>query len=172
MRTILTILYFGLILLLCFAGTSDPVVYSHEGFSKWLPYILIFVAQPLVLYLLLTQISFKNFKIQKSLIVRGIIAISVLTIIMSYLYFLQTKKENDLVLNGCKTRGIVYKKWQDNYKQDSKWLLVCNFSVDGKPFYTFSETDKENKYKVGDTLTIIYSTRFLGNCIIEELENN
>lgn len=172
MRTILAILYFGLILLLGIVGTIDSVVYSNEGFSRWIPYILIFGVQPVVLYFLLRDMPMGNFKIKQYLIVRGIIATSVLIIVLSYLYFSQIRGDNDLASNGQRTYGIVKKKWLDTYKQKSNWLLICKFNVDGKTYSTFSESDKENKYSIGDTLTIIYSTRFPGNCKIEELQDN
>jgi hypothetical protein len=170
MRTFLIILYLGLFLLLCLAGTMDTVVYSQEGFLKWFPYLIIFIAQPVALYLLLSQFSFANSKIQSRLLIRGTIAISVLIISLTYIYYLQTKQENDLLLYGQTTKGVVYKKWYDTYKDKSKWLLKCKYVIDGDTLSTFSETDKENKYKVGDTLTILYSTRNPTNCIIQELK--
>ena len=170
MRIFLIILYLGLCLLLCLAGTLDTVVYSQEGFLKWFPYLIIFIAQPIVLFLVLRQVSFNNSKSQPRLLIRGAIAISVLIISMTYIYYLQTKQENDLLLYGQTTKGIVYKKWYDTYKDKSKWLLRCKYVIDGDTLSTFSETDKDNKYKVGDTLTILYSTHNPQNCIIHELK--
>jgi len=106
------------------------------------------------------------------LIIKLIVALSTVIILLSYLYCTQIKRERDLKKYGQPIKGVVYKKWYDTYKNKSKWLLRCKYIVDGKIFSTYSETDKENKFKIGDTLTIIYSKRAHQNCIIKELPEN
>lgn len=171
MRKLLISLYIGLFLLLCFVGTNDKIVYSH-GNLRWIPFIIMIVAQPVVLYLLLLQFSFNVRDVHPKLVRRGITAASIAIFLLSYVFFQQFKKENDLALHGQMTKGIVYKKWYDDDKKNPKWLLRCNYIVDGTSFSTFSETDKENKYRIGDTLTVIYSTRYPQNSIIYELKEN
>jgi steroid 5-alpha reductase family enzyme len=169
MKTVLIFSYIGLILMLCLVGTIDSVVYAQEGLAKWFPYILIFVAQPIVLYLLLKPLPFTVAKVSPDFMRSGIVAASVLIVSLVYIYYLEVKGDNDLHLYGKTTRGIVYKKWHDTSREKANWLVRCTYIVDGHTFSTFSETDKENKYKIGDTLTIRYSSRYPQNCIIEEL---
>lgn len=171
MRKLLISLYIGLFFLLCFVGTTDKIVYSR-GSLAYIPFIIIVFAQPVVLYLLLLQFSFNVRDVHPKLIMRGITAASIAIFLLSYLFFQQFRKENDLALHGQTTKGIVYKKWYDDDKKNPKWLLRCNYIVDGTSFSTFSETDKENKYRIGDTLTVIYSTRYPQNSIIYELKGN
>ncbi|TDW96657.1 hypothetical protein EDB95_4492 [Dinghuibacter silviterrae] len=66
--------------------------------------------------------------------------------------------------------GIVYKKWHTSGRNRHEWLLKCRFYVNGVEYSTFSEEDKYNQYKIGDTLHVVYAERTPTNCEILELK--
>ena len=79
--------------------------------------------------------------------------------------------ERDLLRNGIKTKGIVVEKWWSNPKNKTgEWLLKCQFNVASNSFRTFSKKDKNNLYILGDTLTILYSSKDPENNTIIELK--
>jgi len=80
------------------------------------------------------------------------------------------QKLEDLSLHGATTQGIVIEKWKTG-KGKKEWLFVSKYTVDGKPYTTFSIPDKENRFRLGDTLQIRYSTKNPDNSEIVELEH-
>ena len=74
--------------------------------------------------------------------------------------------DKDLEKHGKQTKGVVFQKW----KSKNEWLLKCSFKIGYKEYETFSITDKENKYQIGDTLTIRYSSETPDNNEIIELK--
>ena len=99
----------------------------------------------------------------------AICAISVLVIGPSFGFYLGYKDEKDFQEKGHSVKGVVYKKWYAVGK-NSEWLLRCEYVVNGVRYSTFSETDEDNEYQVGDTLTIIYFEDYPQKSKIEELE--
>jgi hypothetical protein len=99
----------------------------------------------------------------------GICALSVLIIGPSFGFYLEYQDERQFQQNGETVNGIVYRKWYTSGK-NKEWLLRCNYVVDGVTYSTFSETDKRNRFKIGDTLTVIYIPNFPQKCKIKELE--
>jgi hypothetical protein len=150
-----------LLLIIIFFGLPDNILYC-QSITKWIPFALIFLGQPFLLYKLLG--SFNVSHNAKKLI----IALSVLIIGPVFGIYLGNKEKSTLEHYGKETKGIVYKKWYALGKNGG-WLLKCNFKIGGKVYLTFSETDRHNQYKVGDTLTIIYNTNFPQQCKIKEL---
>jgi len=158
MKYLVLILYIAL-LLIVFFGIPVRVLYS-QGVIRFTPFILIFFIQTFLLYCLL-----KSFNAAPKFTV-GWVALSVLIIGPSFGLYEGHRAKADFKDNGSLTNGIVYKKWQ----RKSEWLLRCQYSVDGNVYSTFSETDKNNRYKVGDTLTVIYIKDFPQKSRIKELE--
>ena len=99
------------------------------------------------------------------------VALSVLVLGPTFGIYLGKTEKSALINHGIETKGIVYKKWY-NYGKNGGWLLRCNFNVDAKTYSTFSETDRHNKYKIGDTLTILYNENFPQQCVIKDLKND
>ena len=161
MKTLLIISYVGLLILLFFGLPQN--ILNGQSVIKWTPFVLIFFVQTFLLYKILTEFDISYNK------KRIIVALSVLVIGPLFGFYSGKKNEMNLKKYGVETKGVVYKKWY-KYRQSSGWLLKCKFQVDGKTYSTFSETDQHNKYKVGDTLTILYNYKFPQECIIEELE--
>ncbi len=145
-----------------FFGLPDKVLYSQDIIG-WTPFILIFILQTYLLYQLL-----KSFNVVPKYLL-GICALSVLIIGPSFGYYLGYQEEKDYQQRGETTKGIVYKKWYKSGK-NSEWLLRYHYLVDGVTYSTFSETDKDHKYKIGDALTVIYVNDFPQKSKIVELE--
>lgn len=161
MKYLLLILYIGLLLLIFF-GLPDKVLYSQEV-TSWTPFILIFFVQTFLLYQLLKSFNLApNYRV-------GVSALSVLIIGPSFGLYLGNKEEKEFRENGETVKGIVYRKWYKTGK-NSEWLLRCQYVVDGVTYSTFSKTDKNNKYRGGDTLTVIYIDNFPQKSKIKELD--
>ena len=163
MKTFYLIAYIGLLTLIFF-GLPDSILYS-QSITKWVPFILIFFGQTYLLYKILNSFNVSDKKKQL------MVALSVLILGPTFgIYFTKAEK-NELRNHGIETKGIVYKKWY-NYGKNGGWLLRCNFKVETKTYSTFSETDRHNKYKIGDTLTILYNENFPQQCVIKDLAND
>jgi hypothetical protein len=99
----------------------------------------------------------------------GSCALSVLIIGPSFGFYLGYNEDKEFQKNGETAKGIVYKKWY-KYGKNSEWLLRCHYVVDGVTYSTFSETDKNNQYNVGDTLNVVYIKNFPQKSKIKELD--
>jgi hypothetical protein len=165
-RLLYLIIYIGLLTFIFF-GLSDNIIYDNsQDILSWLPFILLFIVQPFLVY----KIA-RTFDIPISYV----IAIAALSILVSgpvFGIYLGKKQDKELADHGRTTTGIVYKKWETFRKQrHNEWLLRCNFTVNGKVYSTFSVQDKNNQYKVGDTLHVLYSDTNPQNCIVVELKD-
>lgn len=163
MKTFLPIAY-TVLLIFIFFGLPENILYS-QGITKWIPFVLIFFVQTFLLYKTLS--SFNVLDKNKKLIV----ALSVLIIGPTFGIYLGKKEKSALQDHGVETKGVVHKKWY-KYGKNGGWLLRCSFKVESKTYSTFSETDKHNTYKIGDTLIIIYNENFPQQCKIKDLEDD
>lgn len=153
-----------ILIVLIFFGLPEEILYS-QGPTKWIPFILIFFVQTYLLNLILS--SFNVSPTYKTLLT----ALSVLIIGPSFGIYIKNKEKTALQKYGQQTKGVVYKKWYNEGKNsNSGWLLRCNYKVGDETYSTFSVTDKNNVYKIGDTLTIIYNSNFPQQCEIRELD--
>jgi hypothetical protein len=161
MKYLLLCIYIGLLLFIFF-GLSDKVLYSQDT-VRWAPFILILIVQPFLLYHLL-----KSFRVSYKYLF-AVCALSVLVIGPSFGYYLGYQESKDFQRSGQTVKGVVYKKWYTTGR-NKEWLVRCQYEVEGVSYSTFSETDKENKYRVGDSLTVIYMDNFPQKCKIQELD--
>jgi len=152
-------------LLVLFGGLSDEILYAKSGIKKWIPFLMIFLLMPIILSRLL-KLYYINGKANLAYSLAPVILIGPLFgLWMSHL------SERELTKNGLETKGIVSEKWWHKpRKRSGEWLLKCDFVVDGKIYRTFSIEDEYNSYKIGDTLTILYSPRHPDNNTIVELD--
>ena len=153
------IIIVGLILFL-FLGLPDEVLYAKSGLLRWLPFILIFFVLPYLIFKLLRIITNDSHWIA-SLAIGSVIILG-----PTFGFWTGLLSERDLEKYGKNTKCIVSEKWKSKHK----WLFKCKFKVDEIVFETFSFTDYENKYQIGDTLTIRYSSKTPNNNEIVELE--
>lgn len=164
-RILLVTIYTGLLGLI-FLGLPDELLYEQENaLIEVIPFMLIFIVPPIILYNIL-----KSYKVTHNTAL-GIAAGSVLVIGPTWGMLQERKSKTDFAANGQPTMGIVYKKWKSGTGK-REWLLRCNYQVDGKTYSTFSKADDKNKFKVGDTLTVVYSKKYPQKCMIVELEEN
>jgi hypothetical protein len=159
MKLFLLILYIGLLCFIFF-GLPDSVVYSQDNKSL-AAVILVFVVQPVLLYALLRASKVKRVY----LYLLCPLSVLILGPLLGYYYGYEENK--DFQERGKTTSGIIYKKWYNSGK-NKQWLIRCHYVVNGQTYSTFSETDAENKYKVGDTLTVIYLEDYPQKCDIRE----
>ena len=160
MKILYLISYLILLVLIFFALPKN--ISLGQGDLRWIVYFLIFFIQTFLLYITLTEYNV-DIKVKKL-----IVPLSVLIIGPLYGTYMSYIKNNDLKLHGIETKGIVYKKFQSS--NTSEWLIRCNFRVKNNIYSTFSETDKYNMHKIGDTLTILFNPKFPEECKILELE--
>lgn len=155
------------LLVFIFFGLPDKVLYDkRQNILTWLPFILIFLCQPFLLYMICRMLNIQH---KISIVVA---ALSILIFGPLFGIYQKRQQKKELTQHGNQTIGIVYKKWKAYSRHSSELLLRCHFIVNGKEYSTFSVNDDENIYKVGDTLHILYSERNPENCIIVELEKN
>jgi len=163
-RVFYVVLYIGL-LLFVFFGLPDKIIYHKlSDLLSWLPFILLFIFQPLLVYKICKIFDINN---QYSI---GIAALSVLISGPTYGIYLGTQQNKELSQYGKQTTGIVCKKWETlKYQKHYEWLLRCKFVVNGTNYSSFSVQDKKNLFHIGDTLHIMYSERNPENCVVVEL---
>jgi len=142
LTTLLFVLFFAL---------PDFVLYSKIGFYRWFPFVIIFLAIPFLSYKTLT-----DFKIKKNVSV--ITASSALLIGPLFGIWTKVISDKDLEQNGQTKMGIVSEKWYAN-KRKGEWLYSVKFKVENVIYHTFSNVNKDNRIKIGDTVLVQYSKR-------------
>ena len=162
--SILWFLCIAIVLWFLYIGMPESVVYAKKGFLRWLPFILIFFALP---YLLLKFIN--SVWINNSGWSVGIAAVSVLIVGPTLGIVGGKQKHRELKEKGVLTKGVVIEKWKSTGKGNKDWLIVCKFNVQDKTYTTFSIPDKENIFRLGDTLQILYSPTNPNNSEVVEL---
>ena len=146
------VLYITLIILLFF-GLPNTILFAKSGILKYIPFLLIFIPFPFLLYYILKQFKFKNKKCLN-------IAIgSIFVLGPTFGIWTDLKIKHELNSNGKITTGIIYKKWHvKNYRDfDGEWLYQVRFKVKNKYYLTYSEVDKLNTLTKGDLIKVKYS---------------
>lgn len=146
-----------------FFGIPDSIMYdTGQDIISWLPFFLLFVIHPILVYKIANTFDIKR------LYALGIAAASLLILGPAWGLYLDKNQSNQLTKDGMVTIGIVYTKWMTIRRHER--LVRCKFLANNRMYSTFSVQDKNNLYKVGDTIHILYSASNPGNCIITELE--
>jgi hypothetical protein len=146
-------------------GLPDEVLYA-KGFIKWLPPLLIFIGLPFLLYKTLD-----NYNVRRD-ISSGLAIGSILIIGPLFGIWTGHLSNKDLDKNGTLIKGIVIEKnhVRKHRSQNYKWLYRAEFKVSDEYFLTYSEEDKDNTVKEGDTVIIQYSKRNPENNTIIKLK--
>jgi hypothetical protein len=147
-----------------YIDTPESVMYARTGFLRWLPFILVFLVLPILLFKFINTVWENNSG--WSIFVA---AISVLAVGPTFGILSGEKQEKELRQNGEKVKGVVVNKWWAEKKGNDEWLFVCEYFVDGKAYQTFSIPDKDNKFRLGDSLEIIYSKSNPNNAVVAAL---
>ena len=165
MKRIVLMSLYAILLILIFGGLPDSVVYTQQRFLYWLPFIMVFGFQTILVYSIARTFSVNT---------KRSVGIAVLAVLITGplcgMYF-GKKQEKELSKNGKVTIGVIDKKWENEGNKGHEWLFRCSFKVNGVNYSTFTEEDKNNIYHIGDTLHILYSKDIPTNCVIVELKD-
>lgn len=159
------ILLYIILLLLIFFGLPQSIIYSHDPLLGWVPFVLLFIVQWVFIYGIAISFSLKPYT------AKGMAALTILISCPLYGIYLGRQQNNRLSKNGKIAIGVVFKKWQDTGNGKNEWLLRCHFEAYWRTYSTFSETDRDNIYHVGDSLHVLYSKDDPNDCVILELKN-
>ncbi len=155
-----------LVIWFLYIDTPDSVLYAKEGFLRWLPFILVFLVLPYLLLKFINSVWPNNSG-------WGIViaAASVLIVGPAFGIISGEQQQKELKKNGSLTKGLVVEKWKSTGKGNKEWLIVCKYNANGKAYTTFSIPDKENRFKLGDTVTVLYSYINPTNSAVVELSD-
>ncbi len=136
---------------------------GDNGYEGWLLFIIMFIILPIILYKALLSNKIKA-EIAK--------CIALGSIFFAIPFILIIDKEETAELDSFKTEtiGIVSKAWTVKRKHRSPvWNIQASYNVNGKSYRSSSKDDKDKTLALGDTVTIIYSSKTPENCDIKEL---
>lgn len=144
----------GLILTI-FLGLPDIILYSKVGLFRWLPFFIIFLGIPFLLFKILI-----SFKLRMEIILTFSVG-SVLLIGPLFGLWTGRLSEKDLDKNGQVKPGVVSEKWYalKHRSSDGEWLYKARFRVDNNFYITYTAVDEDNSKKTGDTVLVRYSKR-------------
>ena len=91
-----------------------------------------------------------------------------LFLIIPFVLLTEFHTENELELYNKKTIGTVNKDWVFNRKGRKYRSVQAVYKVDGKAYFAKTE-DSQNILRIGDTVTVIYSSETPGMSIIKEI---
>lgn len=148
------------LLLFMFFGLPDEILYAKGLLFRLIPFLLLFFVLPYLILELLRLTNIENKWIFSLALSSTFIIAPIFSFWLGYI------SEKDLEKYENHTEGIVSEKW----KSKNVWLLKCKFIVNGSEYETFSKTDKENRFHIGDKLSIRYSSKTPDNCEIVELK--
>lgn len=144
---------FGTILLIVFIYfIPNEIAYPKYKYLSWIIALLIFGVLPYLVYKII-KTSNRNYNSTK---VFGLCALSIL-IVGPTSAIVQNYRENiELKVNGKVTECIVI----DRKSSKNDWLINCKYQVKNIEFITYYHTDEKNKYRIGDTIQLIYNKEF------------
>ena len=130
----------------------NEMAYPKYKYLSWIIFLLILGVLPYLVYKII-KTSNRNYNSTK---VTGLCALSIL-IVGPTSGIVQNYRENEeLKVNGKETVCIVV----DRKSSKNDWLINCKYYVENKEFITYYHTDEENKYRIGDTIQLIYNREF------------
>jgi hypothetical protein len=128
------------------------IAYPEDKTWAWFGYILIFIVLPFLVNKII-KTSNKNFSSIKT---KGICALSILIVGPTFAIFQDYRENYELKVNGKITECIVI----DRKPSKNDWLINCKYQVQKVEYITYFHTDEENKYRIGDTLKLIYNKEY------------
>ena len=144
---------FGTILFLIFIYfMPNEIAYPKYKYLVWVVFLLIFVVLPYLVYKII-KTSKRNFS---SIKVNGLCALSILIVGPTYAIFQNYRENGELKVNGKINVCIVI----DRKPSKNEWLINCKYQVENTEFITYYHTDEKNKYRIGDTMKLVYNRKF------------
>lgn len=136
---------------------------SSAGVEGWLVFFLIFFILPLLLFIFLITmgVSSENSK-----------GFAYGSVFLAIPFMLLIKYEDDIEMEKYKleTTGVVSRAWIRKQKNRSRiWNVQATYQVSNRSYTTSSKNDEHMILSVGDTVTILYSSKTPEMSQIKEL---
>jgi hypothetical protein len=107
MRRLTYLTLYIILLGVVFFGLSDKIIYhNNQDLVSWLPFILLFPVQALLVYCLAKAFGATN------LYAKGIVGLAILITGPAFGFYIKNKQQKELSKNGSQTIGVVFKKWK------------------------------------------------------------
>jgi hypothetical protein len=136
---------------------SYPIRAFHIGgdnsFEGWILYISMFLVLPFLLYLSLKRNGI-NIKASKGLAYGSVF--------LAYLFSLlnDSEEQKDFEIYKKETIGTISEAWMiKQYKGGNIWSVQAKYEVGGKSFQAATKDDINRTLNIGDTVTVIYSSK-------------
>jgi hypothetical protein len=141
-----------LILLVFIYFLPKEIGYPKYKILTWFGFVLIFMILPYFVFKAVRSIN-QNTSLNKTC---GICALSILIVGPTHAIFGEYRQDKELKINGMVTECIVV----DRKKSKNDWLINCKYYANNAEFVTYYHTDEKNKYRIGDTIELIYNKEF------------
>jgi len=128
------------------------IEYPKYNFLNWFGFVLIFMILPYFVFKVVKSIN----QYTSSIKTYGICALSILIVGPTHAIFGEYRQEKELKINGKVTKSVVI----DRKKSKNDWLINCKYYVNKAEFVTYYHTDEKNKYRIGDTIELVYNKEF------------
>jgi len=162
-----TFVAIALVLFLVFI--PNDILYPDYRIITWTIFILIFLGLPYSVYRAVPEFEIPDRhqkttkKIDKNQNNRRLALTFLVPLIIgpSFGYYIGFKEKKELKKYGQWTKGVVIdKKWNKKRSQSGYWTIKCIYSVGTKKYSTDYESDRNEKFNIGDSIDLIYSTDY------------
>ena len=131
-----------------------PIDNSEYFIIRFIPFIVIFLIIP-VFELIALVLFTKRFTLSF-----GIAVVSIFVIGFTSGLYQEHLEKVELNQYGIWTKSVVTNNKPVAQKGGGRaWLIMCRYKANGQVFNTFYHTNANDKYKVGDTIRLIYSSK-------------
>ena len=149
----LPILYISIWVILYNLPREIYHVGGNNGIEGWLLGITTFLILPFLLFKTLRRNGFSKDS-SKGL------AYGSVFLMFPFVLLIQSEDDKELEIYQKETIGIINKAWMMNRrKKKSIWAVQAEYKIEGKTYQTSSKDDKDMTLSLGDTVTIIYSSK-------------
>jgi hypothetical protein len=132
------------------------IVYADFSVIRWAPLFVIFLMLPLFVFT--TSISFTK-RIRLSTLL-AVVSVGIVGPTFGLLQDYREKVELNKYGVWAKTVVIDRKKRRAGGSGQSNWTIKCRYEVNAHIYETLYHDDINNLHPIGDTIKIIYSSRF------------
>jgi hypothetical protein len=171
MRLIFVIIVYLLIVILAYQYIPDFIHYNKNVFIIMTPFVILCVIIPITISFVLTKTGISKFNIKGNF---GALAFTGLVGYITADYNDHYKIDKEFAESSIHVKGIVSNKWDSGSGRSGHGLeIICVFRAkDGKMYRSFIQERVKDKYKVGDTLNVIYLERNPEISKVVEIEND
>lgn len=132
------------------------IIYSDYSIIRWTPFILIFFI--LSIFVFATLILFTK-KVNLSI---GLTAVLILIVGPTFGLYQSYNEKVELLKYGVWTKSVVIDKKHNTQKGSgpSDYLIKCRYTLNEVNHETLYHNDINNAHHIGDTIRLIYSSKF------------